>query len=227
MKFSSRWLDYQPAQSTETRKRATDRTDKSSQAPPSVGSVRPPVTRFSTIESESSAPDHASKNPETRTNPTDRTDKSPSVGFVSSLLARFRENGRLESLTAAAAELLSHYHRHAPTAQKWLEHFDDALEAIRATFPPDRRPHALKHYKSSYIDGRPAELVAAHTVALKLWAADERRHPNGYFLDAAFTAVGLDTDADMPHTKRHTREEQPANAGRLSRLTDSLLAGRP
>lgn len=227
MTFTSKWFDFQPARNTETRKSATDKADKSPQAPPSVSFVSSQVTRSEEIEREPSPCDPAPKNLETRTNPTDRTDKSPSVSFVSSLLARFRENERPEALTAAAAELLSHYQRQAPTLPQWLEHFDDALSAIRATFPPDRRPHALATYKSSYVDGRPAELVAAHTVALQLWAADERQHPNGYFLDAAFTAAGLEVDADTCAAPfLALTPEKPVTTGPNDRSTHSLLAGR-
>lgn len=130
--------------------------------------------------------------------PPDKTDKSPSVSFVSSLLARFRENGRPEALLAAATRLLSYYQRQAPTVAEWLQHFEDALTAARATFPPERRHVALCHYRRRYVEGRPPAEIAAHTVALQLWAADGRQHGNGWFLEAAFSAAGLELDPSPP-----------------------------
>lgn len=198
MPFTSRWLTYRPSKSTGTPKKATDRTDKSPSAPPSVGSVSPQVARSQKEVNGSTPLDQTPSKLETGSDPTDRTDRRAFVSFVGSLLARYQENGRPEALTAAAAELLSHYQRQAPTQHQWLEHFDDALKAIRATFPPDRREHALRFFKSSYIDGRSADLIAANTVALQLWAADERRRFFGHYLEAAFAAAGLDLDDDMP-----------------------------
>lgn len=82
----------------------------------------------------------------------------------------------------------------AQNKQGWQEHLKRAIEAVRATFPPDRRPYALTHYFKSYGDDTP-QALAAHVIALELWAADKRQRQNGVWLDAAYQAVGLEPDA--------------------------------
>ena len=105
----------------------------------------------------------------------------------------------LESARARLAEYRQAYG--AQDRDAWLEHARRAVEAVRATFPPERRAHALRGYLARYCEGQPAQVIAAHTIALELWAADNRQRPNGVWLDVAAQAVGLDIDL-LPENQR-------------------------
>lgn len=85
-------------------------------------------------------------------------------------------------------------------AASWIEHFGEAHAACVATFPENRQPYALQGYGASYCYGQTAQVIAAHTVALELWARDKRARPYGVFLEAACKACGLDVNM-LPKTR--------------------------
>ncbi len=80
-------------------------------------------------------------------------------------------------------------------AATWLEHFSKAHAACVATFSETRQPYALQGYGASYCYGQTAQVIAAHTVALELWAQDKRVRPYGVFLEAACKACRLDVNS--------------------------------
>lgn len=91
---------------------------------------------------------------------------------------------------------------HGPqTAEAWLQHFDKAHAAAVATFPSDRQSCALIGYRARYCEGQVAQVIAVHTLALLLWAADDRVRPFGVMLEAACEACGLDS-ASLPREKQ-------------------------
>lgn len=97
------------------------------------------------------------------------------------------------SLADQAREILAELRPagQALTPAQWLELAEAArLEAV-ATFPPDRQAHALREYVAHNCAGRPAALIAAHAVALTLWARSGRAAPIGHYQDAACLACGL------------------------------------
>lgn len=96
------------------------------------------------------------------------------------------------SLTDQAREILAELRPGDPlTPAQWLELAEAArLEAV-ATFPPDRQAHALRDYVAHNCAGRPAALIAAHAVALTLWARSNRAAFIGHYQDAACLACGL------------------------------------
>jgi hypothetical protein len=152
------------------------------------------------------------KNAEPPLTPVDNADKKAFVAFVSTPqggLAENRDNSAgsepptlppvtllatlLESARARLEEYRATYG--VQTAQSWLEHAKRAVEAVRATFPPERRPYALTNYLARNCEGQPAQVIAAHVIALELWAADKRQRQNGVWLDVACQAAGLEPDA--------------------------------
>lgn len=102
-------------------------------------------------------------------------------------------NTPLQSARARLEEYRATYGVQLPAA--WLEHARRAVESVRETFPPERRPYALTNYLARNCEGQLAQVIAAHVIALELWAADKRRRQNGVWLDAAYQAVGLEPDA--------------------------------
>ena len=77
----------------------------------------------------------------------------------------------------------------------WLELAELArLEAV-ATFPPERQHNALTSYLASYCEGQPVQLIAAHAVALTLWARRGRAVTIGHCHDAACNALELEADS--------------------------------
>lgn len=96
------------------------------------------------------------------------------------------------SLADQAREILAELRPGAQlTPAQWLELAEAArLEAV-ATFPPDRQAHALRDYVARNCAGRPAALIAAHAVALTLWARSNRAAFIGHYQDAACLACGL------------------------------------
>lgn len=102
-----------------------------------------------------------------------------------------------EGLTLEA-EALSHLAEIRPaepaSSPRWLELAEAArLEAV-ATFAPERQAHALAGYLAC-CEGKPAQLIAAHAVALALWARRGRAVPIGHCQDAACLAVGLEPES--------------------------------
>ena len=90
----------------------------------------------------------------------------------------------------------------------WLELAELARLSAVATFPPERQHNALKSYLASCCEGQPAQLIAAHAVALYLWARRGRAVPIGHCQDAACIAVGLEPDSilwQIPIKKRGRR----------------------
>jgi hypothetical protein len=114
------------------------------------------------------------------------------VGFVSPELRHLA----LQNPSNAARVLLSNYRREygRQGADAWLEHFVKAHAACVANFPEARQPYALKNYGARYCLGQTAQVIAVHTIALKLWAEDKRARPYGVFLEAACKACGFDID---------------------------------
>ena len=98
----------------------------------------------------------------------------------------------LDSARARLADYRATYG--AQTPAQWLEHAKRAVEVVRATFAPERRQHALTTYLAHYCQGQPAQVIAAHVIALELWTADGRQRQSGVWLDVACQAVGLDRD---------------------------------
>ena len=110
---------------------------------------------------------------------------------------------RKEPLTLdeeAAAILAELRPGEALTPTHWLALAEAArLEAV-ATFPAEKRDTALKSYVVNFCKGRPAELIAAHTVALKLWARRRPSVPIGHCQDAACNALELEADSLILNT---------------------------
>lgn len=112
------------------------------------------------------------------------------------------------TLDQEAAKILAELRPEPLTPSQWLDLAEAArLEAV-ATFPPERQHNALTSYLASYCEGKPAQLIAAHAVALYLWARRGRAVPIGHCHDAACNALELEADSlslNRPIPKRGRR----------------------
>lgn len=114
------------------------------------------------------------------------------------------------TLEAEALAILAEIRPAEPASPpRWLELAEAArLEAV-ATFAPERQAHALAGYLAC-CEGKPARLIAAHAVALALWARRGRAVPIGHCQDAACLAVGLEPESvqwgtPIPKRGKHER----------------------
>ena len=110
----------------------------------------------------------------------------------------------LNAPSNAARKVLTRYRKQYgkmyPDA--WLEHFDRVHAIAIDTFPTERQERALRDYRQHCVEGQASQAIAAHTIALELWAMHRRAdtgRPFGAMLEAACRAVGLRID-DLRHT---------------------------
>lgn len=94
------------------------------------------------------------------------------------------------SLEAEARAVLAELRSQPLSSTRWLELAEHARQAAIATFAPERQHNALVHYLENCRE-KPAVLIAAHTIALTVWARRRRAVTIGLCHDAACRACGL------------------------------------